>query len=123
MKPPIEPVGQSAFLIIRPNALYLQNSNRHAPSNFGFHKTVGAVNSPPVERNCRYGLGEFEGASGCKPPRQASPATPPQEGNCLSLRHGVFLSRNDALGQIYKSASTHVVYVAVLQDTTPSSKA
>ena len=38
--------------------------------------------TPPEEGNCRYGSGEFEGASGCTPLRQAELDTPPQEGNC-----------------------------------------
>ena len=42
--------------------------------------------SPPQEGNCRLRLGELENASSCTPPCQASPATPPQEGNGLPLQ-------------------------------------
>ena len=40
-KPPIEPVGQSAFPIICPNALCLYNLSRHAPHNDHFHESNG----------------------------------------------------------------------------------
>ena len=40
-KPPIEPVGQSAFSIIRPNALCLHNLNYYAPHDDHFHVSNG----------------------------------------------------------------------------------
>ena len=75
--------------------------------------------TPPEEGNCRYGLGNWKaqavvhhpvkrsltplhrrGIAGCRggelagteptqPPRQAAPATPPEEGNCRVQRRGI----------------------------------
>ena len=75
---PIEPVGQSAFLIIRPNALCLYNLSRHAPHNEHFHKSngkqycmliqyiVGGYINPPLPVSVNL-LGTKT------PPRQATP--------------------------------------------------
>ena len=71
---------------IRPNALCLYNLSRHAPHNDPFHESngkqycmliqyiVGGYINPPLPVSVNL-LGTKT------PPRQATPATPPQEGN------------------------------------------
>ena len=71
---------------IRPNALCLYNLSRHAPHNDHFHESngkqycmliqyiVGGYINPPLPVSVNL-LGTKT------PPRQATPATPPQEGN------------------------------------------
>ena len=93
---------------------------RHAtttPSGFTRHPSTG---------------GELAGADTTQPPRRASPATPPQEGNCLVQMqcvgvvwgiwwHGVVeVVRNGTFGRIYKSGPTIFVSLVGTQKTTPS---